>query len=201
MDARRNRRKKVSVGRTAESLFGAGHADETFRLVVVGRDLVVGDGPVCAQAVCRFEVVIGKSKRNASEMVRTAADDPGSEPAELIVLGDGVGFALDVTVSIRRVEVAPLLAAEIGFSAQSGSTMIHLVGQDVPFEILGRIEHRTGFEQSDVDAELGQDLNRGAAASARADDDHVGRRLTWNISRAYYNSREPAVRKLRLENP
>ena len=51
--------------------------------------------------------------------------------------------------------------------------MIHLVGEHMLFEILGRIEHGTGFEQGDVDAEIGQDLDGGAAAGAGADHDHV----------------------------
>ena len=36
-------------------------------------------------------------------------------------------------------------------------------------EILVRIEHGPGFEQRDVDAEIGQNLDGGAAAGAGAD--------------------------------
>ena len=51
--------------------------------------------------------------------------------------------------------------------------MVHLVGQHVLLEILGGIEHRSGFEQRDVDAEIGENLDSRAAAGAGADDDDV----------------------------
>src|SRR5437879_523397 len=40
-------------------------------------------------------------------------------------------------------------------------------------EILSRIEHGSGIEQGDAEAEVGEDLDGGAAAGARADDGHV----------------------------
>ena len=52
--ARRDRRQEIAVGRGADAFFGAGDADEAFGLVVIRRDLVVGDGPVRAQAVAVY---------------------------------------------------------------------------------------------------------------------------------------------------
>ena len=62
--------------------------------------------------------------------------------------------------------------------------MVHLVGQHVLLEILGRIEHGTGFEQRDVDAEIGEDLDGRAATGAGADDhdvEHLGTTLICSI--------------------
>ena len=51
--------------------------------------------------------------------------------------------------------------------------MIHLVRPDVLLEIFRRIEHRPGFEESDIDAKICQDLHDSPAAGARPDDNHV----------------------------
>ena len=80
----------------------------------------------------------------------------------------------------------------------AGAAVRNLIGGDVLLKIPGGIEHGAGFEQSDVNAEVGEDLDGGAAAGARADDDHVERlgttidlqhpgSLYLNISPGCYN--------------
>src|SRR2546421_189587 len=103
-------------------------------------------------------------------MVGASADDAGAEPAELVILGDRVRLAFDVPISVRRAEVSPLLPAEVFFSMRTGAAMIHLVRQHVLFEILGGIEHRSGFEESDAHSEVGEDLDGRAATRSGADD-------------------------------
>ena len=41
------------------------------------------------------------------------------------------------------------------------------------FEILGRVEHRAGFEQGDIDAQIREDLHGRSAAGTRSDHDYV----------------------------
>ena len=54
-----------------------------------------------------------------------------------------------------------------------GAAMIHLVGPDMLLEILRRIEHGSGFQQRDVDAQIGEHLDHRAAAGARPDHHHI----------------------------
>ncbi len=88
-------------------------------------------------------------------------------------LRDGVGFAGNVPIAVGRVEIAPLLAAEVGFGVRAGAAMVHLIGPHVLLEILCGIEHRAGFEQGDVDAEIGENFDCRAASGAGADDHDV----------------------------
>lgn len=171
MDARRNGRKEVAIGGAADALLRAGHADEAFGLVVVGRDLIVGDGPISAETVggVGLEVVIRKTERNAAVVIGAAADDAGTEPLEFIAVRYRVGLAFDVPVSIGRAEIAPLLTSEIVFGVGTGAAVVHLVGQDVLLEILGGIEHGARFEKGDADAEIGEYFDGSAAAGAGAD--------------------------------
>src|SRR5215510_14984322 len=106
-------------------------------------------------------------------MVGASADDAGPKPAEFVVFGDRIRLAFYVPISVRRVEVAPLLAAEVFFSMRSGAAMIHLVRQHVLLEILGRIKHRSGLEESHAHSEIGKDLDGCAASGAGADDNNV----------------------------
>src|SRR5256885_16793455 len=106
-------------------------------------------------------------------MVGASTDDAGPEPAELVVLGDRIRLAFDVPISVRRAKVTPLLPAEVLFSVRAGAAMIHLVRQHVFLEILGRIEHRSGLEESHANSKVGEDLDSGAATGAGADDHHI----------------------------
>ncbi len=106
-------------------------------------------------------------------MVGASADDAGPEPAELVVLGDGIRLAFDVPISVGGAEITPLLPAEVFFSMRSGAAMIHLVRKHVLLEILGRIEHRSGFEEGHAHPEVGEDLDGRAATGAGADDDNI----------------------------
>src|SRR5437016_2705150 len=141
VNARRNGREKVAVGRAADAFLGSGDADEAFGLVVIGGDLVVGDGPVHAKAVggVGLEVVICKAKRNSAVVIGAAADDAGSKPAEFIVRSHRVRLALDIPVSVGRAEIAPLLTPEVLFGVRSGAAVVYLVGEDVLFEVLGGV--------------------------------------------------------------
>jgi hypothetical protein len=71
-----------AVGCTPNPFDGAGDADEALCLVVIGRKLLVADRPVKTKAVgrTRLEIVIGEAQRDASVVVRAAAQDARAEP-------------------------------------------------------------------------------------------------------------------------
>ena len=64
--------------------------------------------------------------------------------------------------------------------------MVHLVGGDVLFEVLGGVEVGSGFEEDARDAEIGQHFDGGAAAGAGSDHDDV--RNLWRT----YDLQHPA---------
>src|SRR5262249_41372587 len=65
--ARRGRRQELSVGRVFQTLVAAEYTDQFLRLVVVGREIFVGDGPIEALAVAAvgLEVVRAHAERDA----------------------------------------------------------------------------------------------------------------------------------------
>src|ERR1035441_3350278 len=120
MHARRDGRKKLAVGRGAQSLARPRDADELFGFVVPRRHLVVSHGPVAAQAVERisFEIVVGKTERNTAVVIGASAQDARTEPLPLVILGDGIRFSRDLPVSVGRSEEVPLLASEVEFRSE-----------------------------------------------------------------------------------
>ena len=55
--ARRGRRLKLTVGRVFEALLGSEDADQFFGFVVVGREILVADGPIETFAVAAVRVL------------------------------------------------------------------------------------------------------------------------------------------------
>src|SRR6185436_5734148 len=77
-DARLRRRQQHAgraVGRVLQALVRTVHADQHLHFVVVGREIVVTDGPVEAQAIARvwLEVVGTIAQRDAAPVVGAAA--------------------------------------------------------------------------------------------------------------------------------
>src|SRR5262245_21028502 len=106
-------------------------------------------------------------------MVCAPADDARAEPAELAVLSDRVRLAVYVPITVWSAEISPLLASEVLLGVRTSASMVNLIGQQVLLEILGRVEHGSGFEKGDVHAEIGKDFDGGPAAGSGADDDDV----------------------------
>src|SRR5215471_1881956 len=112
-----------------------------------------------------LEIVVGEAERNAAIMIRSAAEDPRTHPAELVIGSDRVGFAGDFPEGIRSAKVAEVrpVPADIGQATFAGAAVIDLVWPQVFFEVAGRIQHGSGFEQCDMDAQAGQDLHHSAS--------------------------------------
>src|SRR6185436_1580299 len=73
---------KDAIGRAADTLFTACNSDEGFRLVVIGSNVLVRDGPVCSKSVpiIGLEVIIGKAKGHSSVVVGSSPDDARPKP-------------------------------------------------------------------------------------------------------------------------
>src|SRR5438445_12089424 len=108
-------------------------------------------------------------------MVRAAADDPRPEPAELGVGRHRIRLALDLPVAVGCLKVSegPGGFSEIEFRMRARAAVVHLVGPHMLLEILGGIEHGTGFEQRDFDPEVGENFDHGTSTSARTNDHDV----------------------------
>ena len=178
MRAKRRRRLEDAVRRAADLLDRADHADEVLRLVVVGREILVADRPVEAEAVdrLRHEVVVGEAQRYAAVVVRASAEDPRAEPREVAAGRDGVRFAVELRAAVRRAvrEAGP--AARVGLALRARAAMRHVIGQHVLLEVR-HVQHRPCFEEEHRDAEIGEHLGGGAAARAGSDDHDVMNRV------------------------
>src|SRR5207344_3373317 len=68
---------KNAIGRAADAFFSACNSDEGFRLVVIGSNVLVGDGPIGSKSVpiIRLEVIIGEAEGHSSVVVGSSPDD------------------------------------------------------------------------------------------------------------------------------
>ena len=164
-----------AVGRTPDALDTPGDTDKGFGLVVVGGQIVVGDGPVGAQSVHGVgqEIVVGEPKGDPAVVVGASTQDPGAEPAEIAARRHRVGFALQLPGSVGRPEEAPGLLSEVVGATHAGPPVIHVMREHVLLVILFGIQHGTRFQEGHLNALPGQDLDRGAAAGAGTDDHDV----------------------------
>src|SRR5262249_1035960 len=72
-----------------------------------------------------------------------------------------------------KVALVGPIAAKIRHTPFPCSTVIDLVRPNVFFEIAGGIQHGSGFEQCDADAQASQHLYHGASAGAGTDNYYV----------------------------
>jgi len=183
MHARRRTGLEDPVRRAADVLLAAGDSDEGFGLVVIRRDVLVSDGPIGAEAVAsvRMKVVVGEAEREPPIVIRTAAEDARAKPFEGVALGYGVGLAFKVPPAVRHGEESECLAfAEVGLAALFSAAVRVIVRSLVFFEIARRVQHGTGFQKSDVHAEVRQDFDHGATTGTGTDDDDVVDRAATN---------------------
>src|SRR5262249_27628958 len=88
-----HRGQESSVRAVGDSFFRAGNTDELLHLIVVRREIRIGQGPVLAKPVsaCGFEVIIREAETPACPANRLAANLPAANPHKRLVLGRGVG--------------------------------------------------------------------------------------------------------------
>src|SRR5258708_33591797 len=170
-------------------LDAAGDADELLGLVVVRRDVFVGNRPIGAEPVesVGMKIIIGEAEGKAAVVLRASAYDARSEPFEFRTGCDGVRLAVELPAAGGRREIAetPAAAAEVALRGLADAAVVHLVRPHVLFEILRGIDHRTGFEECDGDAEVGEDLGDGSAPGAGADNDDVVNRTALEDLHGY----------------
>ena len=103
-------------------------------------------------------------------MIGAAANDARAKPAEGGARSRGIGLAFDLPKSVGRQELAVKIVL---LSAHADATVGQLVGPDVFFVILFRIERRAGFKQDNIQAAFGKNLGSGAPGSPRANNADV----------------------------
>ena len=127
-------------------------------------------------------------------MVGAAADYARAEPAKLAALRHRVRLAFDTPVAIGSAEERKGLM-RIGRinTAIKPAAVIVIVRPFMFFVVFGRVEHRASFDESDIDAELRQNLHHRATACARTNDHNVVNRrgLHTDLSLSHpFNERE-----------
>ena len=177
---------KLAVRRILQAFLRAEDADQFLGLVVVGRQVVVGDGPVEAFAVAavRLEIVGAHAQRDAAVVVGAAAQHARAIPHELAARRAGVGFAGDLPAAHQR----GVVVTE-GLLLGAGGAMRSVV---VPLEhvaLLGRVVVGAGFQHADFGAGEREHVRGDAAARSGAHYDDIIRFRTgfdlrqWRLPR------------------
>src|SRR6185437_5521175 len=99
--ARPHRWRRLCGGRGGfvfDVFLSAANANEPLHAIIPGREIVIAERPVDAEAVpaLALEVIGSEPKGDASPMVGPAADHPGAIPAKAGTLGRGVRLARDL---------------------------------------------------------------------------------------------------------
>ena len=170
----RTGRLKDAVRGAADPFDAAGDADESFGLVVVGRQVLVGDRPVPTEPVtrARCEIVVGETECDPAVVVRTATENPGAEPREVTARRHRVGFAVDLRAAKCGAEGEAGAAARVDLPFPAGAAVRNLVRPDMLLQVC-HAQHRARFEQEHADAQVGEHFRDRAAAGPGADHDDV----------------------------
>ena len=163
-----------AVRRAADALGLAGDADQPLGLVVVGRDVLVADRPVPADAVVivRLEVVVGVAQLDARVVVGAAADDARAEPAEVAARRHRIRLVGEVRGEAGVEVERRALAGRVELGHLAGAAMPDARRRLQHLEV-AHADHRAGLHQEHLHAEVGQHLGDGAAAGPGADDHDV----------------------------
>jgi len=168
--ARRGGRLEAPVRSIFQPLLCTENADQLLRLVVVGRQVVVGNRPVEAFAVAavRLEIVRTHAKRDAAVVIGAPAQHARPVPHELAARGARVRFARHLPAAHQR----GVVVAE-GLFLRAGGAMRSVV---VPLEhvaLFGRIVIAPGLQHADFGAGKRQHVGRDSPARSRSHNDHI----------------------------
>ena len=155
----RRRQEVLAAGERVRVIVSATHADELVHLVVVGRDVLVADGPGNLPAVAfrSRELEVAIAQADAAPDVGLAAEAPDPPQVEGPALRREDRLLLLAEEEVRRRLAAP-------------PALPLLVRQDVR-PVLRSIELRPRIEETDLDALPGQVPRRHPAGRTAADDD------------------------------
>ncbi len=104
-------------------------------------------------------------------MIGAAANDAGAEPVELRPRRRGVGFAFDFPGAVGRHELVAQFVPEL--TADADAAMGQLIGPNVFFEILFRIQRRARLQHDHAEAAFSQHFRGRATCRARSNDADV----------------------------
>ena len=161
------------IGRIFEAFVGAEDSGEHFGFIVPGGEVVVGDGPIEADALAGlgFKIVGAVAKGDAAPVIGAAAHHalaPPGELAEIFFTCVGVGFAGDGPTGLDGGVVEAVLFIGSGGGAEGR----HIRGMEHGGFADG-IDHAAGFEDEDLDAFHGEGVCDLTAGGARSDDNGV----------------------------
>ena len=161
------------VGRVLEALVRAVDADQQFHLVVVRRDLFIGDRPIEAQSIARvrLEVVGSVAQRDAAPVIRASAQHARAPPFETSAR---VGARLHVRFA-RHLPAAVngcVVEAE-GLVRSGGFTQRGLIRCVKHRGLSERVVVAARFEHENARALHGERISRLSARGSRADDNDV----------------------------
>ena len=171
--ARGWRRHEDTVGRAGNIFLGAVDADVGFHPVVIRRDVLIAERPVVAHAVHRahFEIHRSKAQSNPSPVIGASPNDARAKPSEFGSRSRGIRLAVNFPETVRRqkfvVQLMPVLASD------AHSAMRQVVGPQVLFVILFRIQRRTSFQHDDAQPAFRQHLRCSAATGTGSNDADV----------------------------
>src|SRR4051794_10436335 len=107
-------------------------------------------------------------------MIRASAQNTRAEPPEIVPRRNRVRLTLNVPVTIWRKKWTECRTlAEVRGPAFTGAALFQLRRPHVLFEILGRIQHGTRFDQSYIDPEIGKHFDGGASTCSGSNDNDV----------------------------
>src|SRR5262249_38405741 len=147
--------------------------NKLFGAVVVGRHLLIADGPVIAEAVKAggLEIDIREPVGHPAPMEGLAADDSGADPHEGFARIGSIGMLgilyIEVPAELARGVLHPLFL--LLPTGRSQSSIHGLVGPFVGVHVALEIDRRTSFEHDHLHAPRGQFLGGHAARRSRAD--------------------------------
>ncbi len=161
------------VGRVFEAVVLAENTNEHLGLVVVGREVLVAQRPVEAEAVARtrLEIVGAIAERDAAPVIRATAHHAGTPPPEFarrIVGRTGVGFTRHLPAAIDRRVVETEGLVRRARSAQ-GRVAVDLKHRRLRLRDVAA----AGFEHEDLCTLHHRGVSRLAAGGAGADDDEI----------------------------
>ena len=161
-------------------------ADEFFGFVVVGREVIIGDGPIEALAVAAvgLEVIGTHAEGDAAIVIGAASQHAAAPPAEVTAGRGGVGLTFDCPTSGQSgVEIAE------GLLFAGSAAMRGLIGPLKHLGLLGAIKPAAGFEHADLGSSERENVRGDAAAGSRANDHYVVCFVSHDVKRRSYRRR------------